>query len=206
MSPSSKVLPYSVSSGLAYSTFEKLQGSKNYATWKNCMHTMLITLSQWEVVTGAIVAPTPVASNKMTTEEIKENKAWIVHKTSAFMEISFHIADSALGVLDDIDNPKLAWETLARHFSAKQEGLQSALIAKLQMASWDGNGTIQTHQDYMVDLCIPLANTSKPITNESFFSYFIESLPCSLNLFISLHDDSTHNVNLLCSKFAKYKM
>ena len=75
MSPSSEVLPYSVSSGSAYSTFEKLQGSKNYATWKNRMRTVLITLSQWEVVTGAIVAPTPVASDKMTTEEIKENKA-----------------------------------------------------------------------------------------------------------------------------------
>ena len=206
MSPSSEVLPYSVSSGLVYSAFEKLQGSKNYATWKNCMHTMLITLSQWEVVTGAIVAPTPVASNKMTTEEVKENKAWIVCKTSAFMEISFCIADSALSILDDIDNPKLAWETLARHFGAKQEGLQSALIAKLQMASWDGDGTIQTHQDYMVDLHIQLTDTSKPITNKSFFSYFIESLPCSLDLFISLYDNSTHDVDLLCSKFAKYEM
>ena len=105
MSSSSEVLPYSVSSGSAYSTFEKLQGSKNYATWKNCMHTVLITLSQWEVVTGAIVAPTPVASNKMTTEEVKENKAWIVCKTSAFMEISFCIADSTLSVLDDINDP-----------------------------------------------------------------------------------------------------
>ena len=28
----------------------------------------------------------------------------------------------------------------------------------------------------------------------------------SLNLFISLYDDSTHNIDLLCSKFAKYKM
>ena len=103
-------------------------------------------------------------------------------------------------------NPKLAWETLARHFSAKQEGLQSTLIAKLQMASWDGNGTIQTHQDYMVNLCIQLADTSKPITDKSFFSYFIESLPHSLDLFISLYDNSTHNVNLLCSKFTKYEM
>ena len=206
MSPSSKVLPYSVSSGLAYSAFEKLQGSKNYATWKNCMCTMLTTLSQWEVVTGAIVAPTPVASNKLTTEEVKENKAWIVCKTSAFMEISFHIADSALSVLDNIDNPKLAWETLARHFSTKQEGLQSTLITKLQMASWDCNGTIQTHWDYMVDLHIQLADTGKPITDKSFFSYFIESLPHSLDLFISLYDDSTHDVDLLCSKFTKYKM
>ena len=206
MSSSSKVLPYSVSSGLAYSTFEKLHRSKNYATWKNCMCTMLITLSQWEVVTGAIIAPTPVASNKLTMEEVKENKAWIVHKTSAFMEISFCIADSALSILDDINNPKLAWETLVRHFSTKQEGLQSALIAKLQMASWDGNGTIQTHWDYMVNLHIQLTNTGKPITDKSFFSYFIESLPCSLNLFISLYDNSTHNVDLLCSKFTKYEM
>ena len=177
MSSSSEVLPYSVSSGLAYSTFEKLHRSKNYATWKNHMHTMLITLHQQEVVTGAIIAPTPVASNKLTTEEVKEKQAWIVCKTSTFMEISFCIVDSALSILDDINNPKLAWETLARCFSAKQEGLQSTLIAKLQMASWDANGTIQTHWDYMVDLCIQLANTSKPITNESFFLYFMESLP-----------------------------
>jgi len=35
MSSSHEVLPSSVSSGSAFNAFDKLQGAKNYATWKN---------------------------------------------------------------------------------------------------------------------------------------------------------------------------
>jgi hypothetical protein len=50
------------------------------------------------------------------------------------MEISFRTADSAKNVLGNTQNPKAAWELLERRFGAKQEGLQSVLISKLQLA------------------------------------------------------------------------
>jgi len=38
---SQEPLPYSVSSGSAYNAFKKLQGAKNYVTWKHNMQTVL---------------------------------------------------------------------------------------------------------------------------------------------------------------------
>ena len=141
MSSTHEVLPYSVSSGSAYSIFDKLQGAKNYVAWKRNMRTMLMSLRQWGIVSGSIVAPTPVDEKNMTPAEVKAQEAWEVREISAFMEISFRIADSALNVLGDTQNPKVAWCILQKHFGAKQEDL----IAKLQLASWDGTGSIHTH-------------------------------------------------------------
>jgi len=44
------------------------------------------------------------------------------------------------------------------------------------------------------------------LMDQAFYSHFAESLPKSLDLFITLYGDSTYNVNCLCDKFAKYKM
>ena len=78
-------LPYLTSSGLAFSAFEKLQGSKNYVAWKNRMRTVLIALCQWGVVTGAVVAPTPADPDNLTPDEVKAQAAWEVCEISAFM-------------------------------------------------------------------------------------------------------------------------
>jgi len=74
---------------------------------------------------------------------------WEVRAISAFMEISFPVADSTKNVLGETPDPKIAWGTPKR-FSAKQGGLHSALISQLQLAAWDG--AIHTHRDSMVDL------------------------------------------------------
>jgi hypothetical protein len=206
MNSSHEVLPYSVSGGSAFAAFDKLQGAKNYATWKNNMRTVLMTLRQWDVVTGTEQAPTPADVDNPTAEETKAKKAWDVRAVSAFMEISFRVADSAKTVLGDTTNPKVAWEVLAKRFGAKQEGLQSALISKLQLARWDGTGSIHTHRDYMVDLRLQLADANRVLTDESFYSYFIESLPPSLDLFVTLYEDTNNDVDFLCDKFAKYEM
>jgi hypothetical protein len=60
MSSSQEVLPYSVSTGSGFCAFDKLQGAKNYATWKNNMRTVLMSLRQWVVVAGTVHPPTPV--------------------------------------------------------------------------------------------------------------------------------------------------
>jgi transposase InsO family protein len=122
------------------------------------------------------------------------------------MEISFRVADSAKTVLGDTTDPKVAWDILAKRFGAKQEGLQSALISKLQLAQWDSNGSIHTHRDYMVNLRLQLADANRVLTDKSFYSYFIESLPTSLDLFVALYKDPNNDVDFLCDKFAKYEM
>jgi hypothetical protein len=111
---------------------------------------------------------------------------WDVRAVSAFMEISFMLADSAKNVLGDTSNP--TWDILAKRFGGKQEGLQSALISKLQLATWDGTSTIHTHRDSIVDLRLQLADANMKLTDQSFCSCFVESLPPSLDLFVPLYE------------------
>jgi hypothetical protein len=205
MSSSHEGLPYSVSSGSAFNTFDKLQGPENYARWKNNMRTVLMSLRQWDVVAGSVHAPIPVDMDSPTLAEAKATEAWNVRAISAFMEISFRVADSAKYVLGDTFNPKVAWDVLAKHFGAKQEALQWALISKLQLAAWDGTGTIHIHRDYMVDLRLQLVDAGMSLTDQAFLFYFVESLPPYLDLLVALCDD-TNNIDFLCDKIAKYEM
>jgi len=198
--------PYSVSTGSSFTAFEKLQGTQNYVKWHNNMVTVLMTLRQRGVVDKSITAPAPADPSNPTAAEIQGLADWEVRKTSAFMEISFRVADSAKNVLGNTRDPVAAWEVLEKRFGARQEGIQSSLIAKLQLADWDGQGAISTHRDYMVDLHTQLEDTGMTMTDQAFYSYFAESLPELLDLFITLYEDSTYNVDRLCDKFAKYEM
>jgi hypothetical protein len=158
MSTSQEVLPYSVSTGSAFGAFEKLQGTKNYVTWEDNMQAVLLSLRQWGVVAGTVVRPTPVDPAHPTPDEIKAKDAWDVRGASAFMEISFRLADFAMHILGGKRNPKVVGDLLEKRFGAKQAGLQSSLIPKFQLALWDGTGTIHTHRDYMVNLRVQLAD------------------------------------------------
>ena len=44
------------------------------------------------------------------------------------------------------------------------------------------------------------------LSDPAFYSYFIESLPPALDLFVTLYEDTNHDVDFLCGKFAKYEM
>ena len=167
---------------------------------------MLISLCQWSMVIGTTVGPTPTDTQKMTEDEVKAQEAWELQTAAAFMEISLRVADSVLAVLGDTQDPTVAWCALETRFSAKQEGLQSNLISKLQLASWDGTSTIHTHWDYMLDLCIQLVEAGKPLDNQDFYSYFRGSLPSSCDMFVYLYKNPTYNVNNLCNTLAGYEM
>ena len=127
-------------------------------SWKKNMRTVLLSLRQWGLISGTVTAPTPVDSNSPTDEETSAIEAFEVRSISAFMEISFRIADSTKSVLGNIEDPKAAWELLGKCFGAKQHGLHSVLMTKLQLAKWDGCGTIHSHRDTMVDLRTELAD------------------------------------------------
>ena len=58
----------------------------------------------------------------------------------------------------------------------------------------------------MADLRSQLRDTGYNLSDQAFYTYFTESLPPSLDLFITLEEDNTYDVNLLCDKFAKYEM
>jgi len=62
---------YSVSSGSAYTAFDKLEGTKNYIAWKNNMHTILQLPCQWGLVMGTVIAPAPLDKDKPTAEGAK---------------------------------------------------------------------------------------------------------------------------------------
>ena len=79
-------------------------------------------------------------------------------------------------------------------------------MSKLQLAKWGGNGTIRTHRNTMVDLRSQLLSAGVRLDDENFYEYFTNSLPRSLDFFISLYDDDDYGVDRLCSKFAKYEM
>jgi len=106
MSATRDNLPYSVSTGSAYAAFDKLQGAKNYMSWKKNMRTILLSLCQWGLISGTVTTPTPADSNSPTDEETSTIEAFEVRSISAFMEISFRIADSTKSVLGNIEVPK----------------------------------------------------------------------------------------------------
>ena len=206
MSTTTPTLPYSVSTGSAFGAFDKLQGVKNYPHWKTNMHTVLLSLRQWGMVDGTIVRPAPAVPTNPTPDEVAAMEAWDLRAISAFMEIAFRVDVSAKSVMGSSRSPKDAWDAFERRFGARQEGIQSSLISKLQMAAWNGSGSILTHCDYMFDLRSQLSDAGLALTDQAFYSYFTESLPTSLDLFIALYEDNTFDVDLLCDKFAKYKM
>ena len=170
------------------------------------MRTVLESLRQWDVVTGSITAPVPANVSKPTADETTAIQAFSVRCISAFMEISFRIADSAKSILSNVNDPKTAWELLEKRFGAKQQGLQSVLLAKLQLSKWDGSGTIHTHRDNMVDLRTKLADAGMALTDQTFYEYFTTLPPPSLDLFITLYEDPTYNADVLCDRFTKYEM
>jgi len=44
------------------------------------------------------------------------------------------------------------------------------------------------------------------LSDQAFYSYFIESLPPSLDTFVTRYEDTNHDVDFLCDKFAEYEM
>ena len=64
--------------------------------------------------------------------------------------------------------------------------------------SRDGTEFILTHRDYEVDLCIQVADTGKPLSDDSFYSTRILSSP--FDFFVALCEYPAH-VDLLCDKF-----
>ena len=70
MSTTTSTLPYPISSGSAFSAFDKLQGIKNHANWKTNMRTVLLSLRQWGMVDGTIVRPVPLAKDNITPDEV----------------------------------------------------------------------------------------------------------------------------------------
>jgi hypothetical protein len=58
----------------------------------------------------------------------------------------------------------------------------------------------------MVNLQTELADAGMALSGQAFYTYFIESLPPSSDLFVTLYDDTTSDVGFLCDKFAKYEM
>jgi hypothetical protein len=83
------------------------------------MRTVLQSLRQWGMVTGTVQAPVPADVDAPTEDETRATEAFEVRHISAFMEISFRIADSAKTVLGNTEAPKVAWELLAKRYGAK---------------------------------------------------------------------------------------
>ena len=86
---------------------------------------------------------------------------------------------------------------MEKRFGVIQEGISSSLIAKSQLTDWDGQSASSTHRDYMLDLRTQLEDTGMTLTDQAFYSYVAESLPESLDLFITLYGDITYNVDRL---------
>lgn len=115
-----------------FSAFDKLQGIKNYADWKDNMQTMLLSLQQWGLIDRSITHPVPVAANNVTPQEATDMAAFDLCVIAAYQEIKNHIGDGAKSVLGKDRNLKAIWDNLEQRFGAQQEGLQESLVNKLQ--------------------------------------------------------------------------
>jgi hypothetical protein len=194
-----------MSMGSAFNTFEKLQGAKNYTDWCVNMETMLLSLQQWGLVDGSVKRPQPANADNITSDKIKEIAAYNLHVISAYQEIRYQIGDAAKNVVGMSRDPKDIWDTLERRYGLQQEGLQAALVAKLQQAVWTGEGSILAHCDYMFDLRFQLCDTGLALSNQSFHCYFTQSLPPSLDILVMFYNDKTYDVKLLCEHFTRWE-
>lgn len=104
------------------------------------------------------------------------------------------MAESAKSVIFNSRFSRDAWDALEC-----QEGIQSSLITKLRLAAWNGSGSILTHRDYMGGLHSQLSDAGLNLTDQAFHSYFTESPPPSLDLFITFYDDKTYDVDFVRS-------
>ena len=145
-------LPYSVSTGSAFSAYEKLHGASNYHEWRVSTRALLHALRQWAVITGTATAPTPVDPANPTPDELAAQEAWHVRSWSLYIEITYRVDTSIKTVIGDLEDLKLIWELLERRYGARQHGLQALLWAKLNQMRWDGEGGIIGHRDTMVAL------------------------------------------------------
>src|SRR5258706_14224520 len=121
----------------------------------------------------------------MRPVELRRSKYAVSPRSWVFL---FCIANFTKSILGTIDGPKTAWELLEKCFGAKQQGLQSVIMAKPQLSKWDGSGMIHTHRNNMVDLRTKLADTGMELIDQTFYKYFTHSLPTSLDLFITLYE------------------
>ena len=78
------------------------------------------------------MAPTPVDKDHLTAAETKAAEDWDVHSTTAYAEIIFCISDNIHATMDDDMGLKELWDALEKRYSAKQDSLRQALIAKMQ--------------------------------------------------------------------------
>ena len=199
-------LPYSTSSGSAFSACEKLRGASNYHEWRVSTCTLLHTLRQWDVIDGTETAPTPVDPWAPTPDEAAALQAWHVRSWALYIEIMYQCDNTVKTTIGDLEDPKLIWEMLELQYGAKQCGLQSVLCAKLNQCRWDGEGGIMAHRDVMFGLRSELAAAGLSISDQQFYEYFIDSLPQSLDTFVTMYDDPTANVDSLCDRFSRYEM
>ena len=200
------MLPYSVSTGSAFSSYDKLSGSSNYVFWKQNLTMTLIMLHQWGIVNGTITAPTTQVPDHPTDAEIKAADNWLVQSTATYAEIIFHVDNDICTTMEEDMGLKELWEVLEKHYSSKQDSLRQALIPKLQTACWNGKGPISAHCDYLVSLHTQIAHTRRKIPDKTFFNYFITSLLKSLNSDIFMYEDQTYNINHFCQKFTKLEL
>jgi len=150
---------------------------------------VLESLDQWEVVSGAVVAPAPLDKDNPASDEIAAMRAFAKRRVSAFMEISFRVANSVRPVIDEEErDPVAAWRILERRFGAQREGLCDLLLSRLNQYRWDGKGPIYAHRDAMIALRAKLADAGEKLGNRTFYSAFLHSLPRHLEAFVALYD------------------
>jgi len=132
---------------------------------------VLESLDQWEVVSGAVVAPAPLDKDNPASDEIAAMRVFAKRRVSAFMEISFRVANSVRPVIDEEErDPVAAWRILERRFGAQREGLCDLL------------------RDAMIALRAKLADAGEKLGNRTFYSAFLHSLPRHLEAFVALYD------------------
>jgi hypothetical protein len=119
-----------------------------------------------------------------TTDEACDIEAFEVRRISAFMEISFRMADSAKTIPGNTEDHKVGLGVAGEASRCKAARATICSHGKLQIAKWDGSRTIHTHRDTMVDIRTELADTGMITGDQSFYEHLTNSLPTSLDLFI----------------------
>lgn len=166
---------YQTSSGSAYQVFPKLRGD-NYFSWSASMESILRSLCQWQVVTGAFHPPVPADPDNPTEKELQIERAWELRKERAYTEIDLRIEDQQRVSIRDNRDPRLAWHTLRTVYGNRLANTRAALLAEITRVQYDGSGILE-HKSRMDALRMKLTEAGHPVAEPLYLNFFVNSLP-----------------------------
>lgn len=165
-------------------SYERLNAT-NYATWKNSTRRLLRALRAWSIVTGEEVAPSlPAAGNYPTSLIAKKNHdEFLQRQEDAALVIYNSCGASLRSYIDQIDDPKVMWDTLDKQLNTANSAVgRQAIFRQFMELKPSPNEAIGEWFTRLLELKNQVDGTAEAITPVMFKTHVFTSLPDSFEV------------------------